>query len=245
MVNTLSVKEELAHIKKTGECCALAELYAYALGDKCADEMVHKRQIALIKKLSHDPVAHECCKGAFLRGAFLLCGVITPPEKGYHLEFSIKTPEFAYILQEQLNSFGFHAKIVHRRTNFVVYIKESEKILEFLSRVKAHSAVLQLTDTILLKEIRNQANRAANCDEANVSKTLDAAFAQLSAIHRIDETVGLHSLPEPLRVVAELRLKNPEATLSELCDLYDGEITKSGMNHRFRKILSINENKGE
>lgn len=192
----------------------------------------------------------RCCKKAFLRASFLGSGAISSLEKTYHLEFVTSNEEFAHILQQELNFFSFNAKIITRRDSFVIYIKESEKISEFFSLTGAHVSMLSLTDIRMVKEIRNQANRQTNCDEANLSRSLTAAFAQIESIEHIKNNLGLDSLSAPLKYAAQLRMEYPEASLSELCEYSTEPITKSGMNHRLRRLKELSEhikqqNKGD
>lgn len=179
----------------------------------------------------------ECCRSAILRGAFLGGGTVSDPKKNYHAEFVTHSEAFAGILLELLQKNEIHAKIIHRRQNFVVYLNEGDGIAALLTLIGAYSSILNLENMRVLKEMRNNVNRAVNCETANINKTVNAAMTQVMNIHKIERTVGLGSLSVPLREAAELRLANPEATLTELCEL--GGTTKSGMNHRLRKINAI------
>ena len=129
------------------------------------------------------------------------------------------------------------AKIIHRKQSFVVYLNEGDSISNLLALIGAYSAVLNFENVRVLKEMRNNVNRAVNCETANINKTVNAAMAQLESIRRIEKEIGLENLSDTLREAAELRLEYPEATLSELCEL--GGTTKSGMNHRLRKLNAI------
>ena len=119
----------------------------------------------------------------------------------------------------------------------MVYLNEGDGIAALLTLIGAYSSILNLENVRVLKEMRNNVNRAVNCETANINKTVNAAMTQVMNIHKIERTIGLGSLSVPLREAAELRLANPEATLTELCEL--GGTTKSGMNHRLRKINAI------
>jgi DNA-binding protein WhiA len=182
-------------------------------------------------------IKKECCKIALLRGAFLGGGTVSHPRKNYHFEFVIASRLFALLLQETLECFKIESKIVQRRQNFVVYLNEGDNIVTLLALIGAHSSILNFENVRILKEMRNNVNRAVNCETANISKTVNAAMTQLHSIHTIDRCMGIEKLSEPLQAAAYLRLQYPEATLQELCEL--GKTTKSGMNHRLRKINAI------
>lgn len=179
----------------------------------------------------------ECCKKALLRGAFLGGGSVSNPKKNYHFEFVVYSQTFAGILKETLQYFGIKAKIVRRKQNYVVYLNEGDGIAALLTLIGAHASILSLENVRILKEMRNNVNRAVNCETANINKTVNAAMEQVASIHIIKEQIGIEKLSSPLREAAELRLENPEATLQELCELCG--TTKSGMNHRLRKLKAI------
>ena len=182
----------------------------------------------------------KCCKKAYLRGVFLGAGTITDPEKSYHIEFVCMTQTLANDVKKLINSFvDLHAKQIERKKHFVVYVKESEQIVDILNILQAHGQLLKFEDTRIIKETRNRTNRILNCDSANLDKTLNAAEKQLAAIHKIEEKKGLDFLNPKLRAVAELRIENPEATLQELADMMDPPMKKSGINHRIKKIEEI------
>lgn len=183
----------------------------------------------------------RCCKRSYIRGAFLGGGSITNPEKTYHLEFVTSNEEHAKDLSELINSFGLKSKIVLRKDNYVVYIKEGEQIVDLLNIIGAHQALLRLEDIRVLKNVRNNINRLINCETANLSKTIDASMKQIENIKIIEENIGLDKLPQSLREIAELRLQHREASLKELGLMLNPPVSKSGVNHRFRKIEKIAE----
>lgn len=181
-----------------------------------------------------------CCKRAYLRGAFLAAGSVNDPgSNSYHLEIGASTPAFGACVSSLMNSYDLHAKVIQRKRNQVVYLKEGEKIVEFLSIIGAHQALLKFEDVRILKGMRNQVNRLVNCETANLNKTILAAVRQLEVIQFIQERVGLASLPDHLREVAELRLKYPDINLQELTNRLTHRVSKSGLNHRFRKLEQI------
>ncbi|WP_074953350.1 DNA-binding protein WhiA [Alicyclobacillus macrosporangiidus] len=181
-----------------------------------------------------------CCRRAFLRGAFLAAGSVNDPgSPSYHLEISCQTPEQANVIRRRMNEYGLHAKVIARKRGYVVYLKEGEKIVEFLSVIGAHQALLKFEDVRIMKGMRNQVNRLVNCETANMNKTITAAVRQLDAIRLIDERMGLEHLPDKLREAAQLRLQYPETNLQELAQRMGHRVTKSGLNHRFRKLQEI------
>ena len=182
---------------------------------------------------------NEESKKSFLRGAFLGGGSISDPEKNYHLEFVSNNKEFAESLMKLINSFGFNSKIVCRKNSYVVYLKESEQISDLLSMIGAFQALLSLQNTKIMKQMRNDVNRIVNCETANLSKTVNAAVRQVENIKLIEEKIGISKLPTNLQQLALLRVENEDLTLKELGELLNPPISKSGVNHRLKKIEDI------
>lgn len=182
-----------------------------------------------------------CCKRAYLRGAFLAGGSINHPESSsYHLEIVTIYLEHAQVLIQLLEEFGLHAKVIERKKGHVVYIKESEKITQFLNVIGAHQALFQFEDARIVKDMRNSVNRLVNCETANLNKTVAAAIKQLENIQLIDKHIGIDNLPEKLRELAKIRLEHPDLNLQEIAELIPGKkVSKSGINHRFRKLNEI------
>ncbi len=178
-------------------------------------------------------------KKAFLRGAFLGGGSVSHPEKNYHLEFVANNEEFATSLMDLINSLGLNSKIVSRKNSYVVYLKESEQISDLLSLIGAHQALLSLQNVKILKQMRNDVNRIVNCETANLSKTVNAAVRQVENIKLIQLKMGINKLPENLQKIASLRVENEDLTLKELGELLNPPISKSGVNHRLKKIEDI------
>ena len=182
---------------------------------------------------------NDCCKRAFIRGAFLTSGSISDPEKFYHFEIVCSTMEKAQFLQGILVHFSFDARIVQRKKYYVVYIKEGEQIVDLLNVMMAHRALLELENLRVLKEVRNSVNRQVNCETANLNRTVSAAVKQIEDINYIKETIGLDSLSESLMEIAVLRAENTEVSLKELGQMLSPPVGKSGVNHRLRKISEI------
>lgn len=177
-----------------------------------------------------------CCKRAFLRGVFLSVGSMSNPEKGYHLEFVCNTIKQAEQIQEVLQIFEVEAKIVQRKKYQVLYIKESEEIVEVLNIMGAHVSLMNLENLRILKDMRNSINRRVNCEAANITKTVNAATKQIEDIQFVREHYGFEKLSPQLREIAEVRLDYPEATLKELGEYLEPKVGKSGVNHRLRKL---------
>lgn len=187
-------------------------------------------------------IKNDCCKRAFIRGAFLTSGSISDPEKFYHFELVCNTMKKAEFLQGILLTFSFDARIVQRKKYYVVYIKEGEQIVDLLNIMMAHRALLNLENVRVLKEVRNSVNRQVNCETANLNRTVSAAVKQIEDINYIKETVGLDSLNEGLMEIAVLRAENTEVSLKELGMMLSPPVGKSGVNHRLRKISEIADN---
>ena len=183
----------------------------------------------------------ECCQRAFLRGAFLSGGSVTDPEKRYHLELSTTHLSVSRETETLLRDMGLTAKETERKGSSVLYFKQSETIEDFLTAIGAPISAMAVITAKIEKDWRNDANRKTNCDSANVDKAVAAAQEQLTAIRRLEERGILATLPEKLRETARLRREYPETTLSELAQLHEPPISKSAVNHRMRKLMSLTE----
>ncbi|MDE5414110.1 DNA-binding protein WhiA [Alkalihalobacterium chitinilyticum] len=196
-----------------------------------------------IRTISSTIVQKHCCRRGYLRGAFLAGGSINHPEtSSYHLEIFSLYEEHNQSLCELMNSFDLNAKTLERKKGFITYIKESEKITEFLNIIGAHQALLYFEDVRIMKDMRNSVNRLVNCETANLNKTVGAALRQVENIRLVDREIGLVNLPGKLREIAELRVKHQDVTLKELGEMVStGKVSKSGVNHRLRKIDDLAE----
>ncbi len=182
-------------------------------------------------------LGRDCCRRAYMRGAFLAAGSVNNPEgASYHLEIALGDAELSKGFLRLLGTYDLDAREIQRKRGEIVYLKEGEKIVEFLNLVGAHQALLRFEDVRILKDMRNQVNRLVNCETANLSKTVQAAVRQIENIRLLERTIGLDNLPPKLREVAELRLRHPDINLKELGALLGGGVTKSGVNHRLRKL---------
>jgi cell division protein WhiA len=179
-----------------------------------------------------------CCQGAFLRGMFLGCGSMSDPSKSYQLELVVEDEQLAHSAAAMLSGADISARIAQRNNKHVVYIKEADHISDFLVMTGAHTQMLKFEGIRVEKGVRNSVNRVVNCDTANVEKSVRAAGRQLDNIRLIAKYGGLAILSVGLREAAEARLDDPDATLERLSGIMGG-VSKSGLNHRFRKIEEI------
>ncbi|AOT71778.1 DNA-binding protein WhiA [Geosporobacter ferrireducens] len=186
-------------------------------------------------------IKSRCCKRAYLRGAFLGAGSVSDPEKAYHLEFVTTSEEHSEDLKNLINEFDLGAKIIQRKQSYVVYLKEGDQIVDLLNIMGAYSALLNLENIRIYKQVRNNVNRIVNCETANLSKIVNASIRQIENIEYIQKTEGFRILPEGLREIAELRLHYQDASLKELGNMLTPPVGKSGVNHRLRKIDKIAE----
>jgi len=183
---------------------------------------------------------------AYLRGAFLATGSINDPKKSrYHLEFLLETKEEATFIASLLNNFFINAKIITREKGYMTYVKEAEKIGDFLRLITANAAVLYYEDIRIYRDHKNMTNRLNNCEQANIDKTINASSKQMADIELLIEKLGLDLIEPKLKDVIIYRKKYPDLSLVELSDVISLEtgipISKSGLNHRFRKIHELAE----
>ncbi|MHB8129062.1 MAG: DNA-binding protein WhiA [Mobilitalea sp.] len=209
-------------------------------GEKTPDEEKshgkEKLPIHEIGSASQQLTQNACCKRAFIRGAFLSSGSMSNPKKAYHLEVVVSNMDKAEQLRDMIQTFSIDAKIVMRKKNYVVYIKEGSQIVDLLNVMEAHVALMNLENVRILKEMRNSINRQVNCEAANISKTVVASSKQIDDIIFIRDNVGLGDLADGLEDVARMRIEYPEASLKELGAMLLPPIGKSGVNHRLRKL---------
>ena len=180
---------------------------------------------------------------SYLRGAFLATGSVNNPETSrYHLEIYSLYETHNEGIAQMMNYFHLNARTTKRRNGYIVYLKEAEKIADFLQLIGATNAMLKFEDIRIVRDMRNSVNRLVNCENANINKTVAAAERQVENIKHLQATVGLDNLPDKLREIAVLRLENPEVSLKELGDMVpSGPISKSGINHRLRKLNQLAE----
>lgn len=195
-------------------------------------------------------IPDENCKRAFIKGAYVGCSTSSikfsklgsqNATTGYHLEFTSHNQTFLLGLQELLTEFGIVSKLFERKNNHVLYLKDSEAIKDILALVGAGDSAMALANEMATRGLRNTVNRQVNCINANINKTVDASLKQIHAIKIIDAKIGLENLPEDLQEVAVLRLANQQESMEELLKLSTIQLTKSGLNHRFRRLIRIAE----
>ena len=195
------------------------------------------RQVALHL---HFPVVEEdCCRRAFLRGMFLAGGFATDPEKKYHIELVVRHTSLSREIEALLLEMDLRPRRTVRQGCHILYFKESEQIEDYLTLSGAPASALRIMEQKVIRDVRNRLNRRVNAETANIDKTVDAAGVQLENIRLIMRRTGLASLPPPLREAAELRLEYPEDSLAALAEKAGSAVSKSGLNHRFKRIAQI------
>lgn len=173
----------------------------------------------------------------FLCGVFLGAGSIANPDKSYHLEFTLNSDELSKLVIRYLKVFGIKAKSLEKKGQHIVYVKDSAMISDFLSLMGMVNSLFKFEETKMIKEIKNNTNRLTNCETANLDKTLNTSFTQIDAINTVYKKYGKENLDKNLLDLCELRLKNPTFSLKELAEVLN--ISKSGVNHRFKKIIDM------
>lgn len=189
-------------------------------------------------------VSDEKTLRAYLKGLFLACGSINDPKKSrYHLEFIVDSEEYAIFINDLLNKYFLNSKYLKRENKYMIYIKESEKISDFLRLINAINALFYYEDIRIYRDHKNMTNRLNNCEQANIDKAINTAMDQLNDIKLIEQFGGLELLPEKEQIVAIYRKKYRDSTLLELSKIISMEtgieITKSGIYHRFKKIKDL------
>ncbi len=192
----------------------------------------------LVNHINLGVLEEDCCKASFLRGAFLAGGSVTDPSKRCHLELVTDHKNVAGETVSLLLEMGFSPRVTARAGHQVIYFKQSEAAEDFFTTIGASGAAMELMNAKIEKEMRNTINRQINCDSANADKTVSAAQAQLARIREIEREIGLENLPPDLAEVALLRIANPAISLADLAQLADPPVTKSCINHRFRKLMT-------
>lgn len=238
----ISTKDNMNFSKK--------ELYALIIKDKvntiCQDiGLIDKDDRPLQTLPTYIIGANEEIR-AYLRGVFLTCGSINDPKTSrYHMELFISTPEESILVQKLLNLFDLNAKILSRDKGFMIYIKEAEKISDFIKLLGANKAVMYYEDVRIYRDQKNKTNRLNNCEQANIDRVVATATEQLEQIKIIEDTSSVELLDEKAQETLEYRKKYPEASLKELAEIISFEtgktLSKSGLNHRLRKIKELAE----
>lgn len=181
----------------------------------------------------------ECCLWAFVRGVFLVCGTVTDPRKDYHLEFFTGSERRCDILRDALSRLNIQAHRLRRGDRWLLYIKDADDIIGLFRKIGASYAMQHIEQTRIMRDFRNDANRRVNCDQANIDRTLSASEQQCAAIRRLISTRGYEGIPEELREIARLRMENPEMSLRDLSESLSEPISRSGVNHRLKKLMEL------
>jgi len=202
-------------------------------------ETDERGQVHLRRTVPRHPMTRQCCRRAFLRGTFLGAGTVTNPEKGYHFEWKAEDEHLPGVLEKLLEKCGLPFHTYERMGQRVVYLKGAQQIADVLALMGAGQSVLELENIRIRKQLRAAAVRAANCDEHNGERMLDAAQKQAEAIRQISLKQGLFTLPRTLQDLARLRLENPDLSLKELGEMLDPPVGKSGVNHRMRRLMEM------
>lgn len=216
------------------------EQYSIEMAGKNFSITVPKKEVDELKNVYHNYVVEESEeeKRAYVRGIFLGSGSINNPRNKYHIEMALKDTNVAEKVVTILEEYGILFKILNAK-KCSIYSKDGEEISKFLAFIGANSAVLKFEEIRVFRDMRNNVNRIVNCETANLAKTVDAAVKQINAIKKLKETGKFNELPDNLKELAELRVKNPEASLTELGQMLKEPIGKSGVNYRLKNIMKM------
>ena len=206
-------------------------------------------EFTLIQGIDEHIIENECCAKSYIKGVFatastsnIILNESNTEERtfsGYHWEFVFTSEAFADDFSNLLFAHGITNKKSKRKNLYVLYIKEAEVVSDLFAIVGAYKGLLRLQNEIALREVRNNINRQNNCMNANITKTVNASLKQIQAINKIEKTIGFEKLPQNLRELCLVRLANPEESLDNLTKLLSTTITKSGINHQFRRLIKI------
>lgn len=223
------IKIELLEQKLNRECC----MFAVRMGENFTEYSY--------KDISNfdDIFNKRCCIKEFIKGVFLSGGYVIDPNSEYHLEINIFNRLNSKMLVEILNKLKIKSKYIKRNNRYIVYIKEADTISQFLSYIGSYKAVLNFEEVRVEKEVRNNINRSINCETANLNKIIASAQKQIESINFLKQINKYDTLPDSLHEVAEVRMRNKQASLEELVKYMGNSITKSGINHRLSKIVKL------
>ena len=198
------------------------------------------KEITLRVNLSNLEQSNEdCCSKAFLRGAFLVCGSVTDPQKDYHIEFSVTKAKLCEDLMQIIGDLGLRCKKIIRNNSYVVYAKEAESIEDYIGTMGANNAFLEVMQTRAMKDIKNQINRRSNFESANLSRSIEAGLKQVAVIEEILAKIKLSDMTKDLEELCSLRLENPDISLDELGKMMNPELSRSAVSRRFKKLEKI------
>jgi DNA-binding protein WhiA len=201
--------------------------------------MIQESEAGMVYKgVPRAAMTRRCCRASFVRGAFLGAGSLIAPDREYHLEF-VSSGARAETLMKMLEKSGIESRVTKRRDTDVVYVRRGDDVASCLALMGAHSAMMEMENIRISRDARNQANRARNCDEANLKKQLSSGAQQAQAIAAFAAAGGLEKLPEDLQEIGRLRTLHPEASLTELGQMLEAPVGKSGANHRMRRLMEM------
>lgn len=246
----IETKLEIGEGKAVGRA-RTGKKYSYSItidADNLSEQILRETGMLLIKEgnnyfsdgIYSGLIRTKCCKKAYLRGVFMGAGTMSDPEKGYDLEFVLNSETMATDLRKLINSFvDLSCKTVKRGKRYIVYMKKADYISDTLAIMGASNQVFSMEETRIKKTMISSAKRSVNCDNANMDRTIEASLKQTAAIKKIDEKLGLNALSDKLREVAQLRLENPDISITALGELCDPPLKKSGINNRIKRLEEI------
>ena len=200
------------------------------------------KELALRVNLANlEQTNDDCCSRAFLRGAFLVCGSVTDPQKDYHIEFNVQKSKLCDDLMQIITDIGLKAKKIIRNNGYVLYSKDAESVEDFIGTMGANNAFLSVMQTRAIKDLKNQINRRSNFESANMSRSIEAGLKQVSLIEEVLKKISLNDMTEDLSKLCSLRLENPDISLDELGKLMTPELSRSAVSRRFKKLEKIAE----
>lgn len=215
-------------------------LWCFSLSDaKTVSALLHTFSIDPERRIPNHPRLTRESIPVVLAGIFVMNGSVTDPSREYHLEIALPDTLLAEQIRSDFDSFSIPMKATARKNETILYLKGNESIGDALTLFGATAATLDLIGTQVLKSVRSQTNRRTNCDMANIDKTVRACEQQLESIRIIEERLGMENLPQSLQEMARLRVEYPDACLRELGELFDPPISRSGVNHRLRRLLEL------
>ena len=203
------------------------------------DALGYDRKSHITYHLNRNVLEEDCCIASFLRGAFLMAGTVAGPDKKSHLELKTARQSLAGEETSLLLDLGLSPKQMRRASAHILYFKDGTSVEDFLTRIGAPRAAMELMEAKVEKNIRNTINRQVNCETANLVKAADASARQIAAIRAVLDAHGAEGFPENLRETVRLRLEYPTDSLAELAQRFDPPISKPGLSHRLKKIIEL------
>ncbi len=198
------------------------------------------KELTLRVNLSNlEQTNEDCCSKAFLRGAFLVCGSVTDPQKDYHIEFSVTKAKLCDDLMQIIGDMGLRCKKIIRSNSYVVYSKEADSVEDYIGTMGANNAFLEVMQTRAMKDIKNQINRRSNFESANLSRSIEAGLKQVAVIEEILSKIKLSDMTKDLEELCSLRLENPDISLDEIGKMMKPELSRSAVSRRFKKLEKI------